>query len=260
MPMMRMSDGCSLHYRFDGEEGKPVLMFSNPLGFTHELWDHQIEAMTADFRVLRYDFRGHGRSGVWGGPYSLERAALDAAGLIEGLGLAPVAFCGLSIGGMVGVWLAANKPHLLSRAVLANTSLYLDPADHLRRRMAMIEKDGMAPVVDDIIGRSLSDDFRRKNPAASKDLEAMVAGIPAAGYIAGGHAVLEMDLRTLPERIDLPVLVIAGSADNSTPPRMGEEIARRIAGAKYALLDSAHLSNVEQAGGFSGLLRNFLLS
>ena len=260
MPMLRMSDGCSLFYRLDGDEGKPILMFSNPHGFTHELWEPQMAAMTSEFRVLRYDYRGHGRSEVWGGLYSLERAALDAVELIEGLGVGIVSFCGLSIGGMVGIWLAAHKPDLLSGMVLANTSLFLDPADHLRRRLALIEKSGMSPVVHDVIGRSLSKDFRRTNPATTEKLEQMVAGIPAAGYIAGGHAVLEMDLRALPEAIKLPVLVIAGSGDNSTPPRMGEEISRRIAGAGYALLDSAHLSNVEQAEEFNRLLTGFLTS
>ncbi len=258
MPTIQLSDGCSLFYRLDGEEGRPVLMFSNPHGFTHELWNPQIEAMTSRFRVLRYDYRGHGDSEVWNGPYSLARAALDAAELIEGVGLRSVAFCGLSIGGMVGVWLAANRPDLLTATVLANTSLHLDPADHLKRRLALIDQGGMAPVVDDIIQRSLSGDFRRENPDIAARLEKMVAAIPPAGYIAGGQAVLEMDLRACPQNIDLPVLIIAGSADTSTPPFMGEEIADRIPGARYALLDSAHLSNVERATEFNRLMLDFL--
>jgi len=258
---MKMSDGCSLFYRLDGDLAKPVLVFSNPHGFTHRLWDPQVDNLMDRFRILRYDFRGHGGSEIWEGPYSLERAALDVVELVEGLALNKnkVAFCGLSIGGMVGIWLAANKPELLTRVVLANTSLFLEPADHLRRRLALIETSGMGAVVDDIITRSLSEDFRRDNSVTTNLLATMVSRIAPVGYVAGGRVVLQMDLRDCPQHINLPSLVIAGSRDQSTPPYMGEEITKKIAGAQYALLDSAHLSNVEQEAEFNLLLRNFLL-
>ncbi len=108
MPMMTMSDGCAIHYRFDGGNGAPVLMFSNSLGTTVDMWEPQVEALAGQFRILRYDNRGHGASDVPVGPYTVERIARDAKELVEGLGLGPVVFCGLSLGGMVGIWLGAN--------------------------------------------------------------------------------------------------------------------------------------------------------
>lgn len=258
MPRITMSDGCSIYYRFDGDPEKPVLLFSNPHGFTHRLWDSQIDELTCRYRILRYDFRGHGGSDAWSGEYSLERAAQDVMELIDNLVQGPAAFCGLSIGGMVGIWLAANTPDRLSAAVLANTSPYLDPADHLKRRMAQIETSGMHAAVGDIISRSLSETFRSEHPATTEQLETMVADTSPAGYIAGAKVVLEMDLRSCLQSIDLPVLVIAGSHDNSTPPSMGKDIAGKIPGARFVLLESAHLSNIERKTEFNKALLDFL--
>lgn len=257
MPTMTMSDGCELYYRLDGDEGQPVLVFSNPHGFTHQLWDPQVTALAGRFRVLRYDNRGHGSSGVPGGPYTIERIALDARDLIDGLGLQRVNFCGLSIGGMVGMWLAAHAPQALGRLVLANTSAYLNPADHLRRRIAAIERDGMEAVADDIIGRSLSQKFRETQPGITEKFRGMVETVPPEGYVAGGHAVLGMDLRACLADIRLPVLVVVGTRDISTPVAMGEVIVDSVAGAQLAVLESAHLSNIEQAAEFNRLLESF---
>lgn len=256
MPTMTMSDGCELYYRFDGDEGQPVLVFSNPHGFTHQLWEPQVAALAGRFRVLRYDNRGHGGSAVPAGPYTIERIAQDARELIEGLGLQRVHFCGLSIGGMAGLWLAAHAPHVVGRVVLANTSAYLNPADHLRRRIAAIEQGGMAAVVDDIIERSLSRTFRDSHPAVTDTFRDMVKAVPPAGYIAGGHAVLGMDLRACLSDIRVPALVIAGAHDTSTPVAMGAAIAE-ARGARLEVLESAHLSNIEQAAEFNRLLEAF---
>lgn len=257
MSTIRMSDGCELFYRLDGDDALPVLVFSNPHGFTHRLWDVQAEALADRFRVLRYDNRGHGASTVPPAPYTLERIARDAQEVIQGLGLKNVNFCGLSIGGMVGMWLAAHEPEVIGRMVLANTSAFLAQADHLRSRLAAIEQGGMAAVVEDIVERSLSQHFRDANPAAADQCRAMVSAVPPVGYIGGGHAVLNMDLRGCLAAIHVPVLVIAGCHDNSTPVAMGEYIARSVPDSRMAVLESAHLSNIEQSTDFNDLLISF---
>lgn len=256
---MRMSDGCSLAYRFDGEGSKPVLMFSNSLGFTHEMWDPQVSAMSEHFRILRYDNRGHGASDIPEGPLTIDRIARDAQEIIEGLKLHSVAYCGLSIGGMVGLWLAANVPHLLSRAVLANTSACLGYPHPLKPRLAQIEKGGMKIAVTDIVQRSLSDEFRKKGPVTTAGFFTMVENVPSAGYLAGGYALVDMDLRPLLSSIDLPVLVIVGTRDTATPAAMGEALAKAVGGARLAELDAAHLSNIEQTEMFNELIKDFLL-
>lgn len=258
MPMVTMSDGCALHYRFDGEAGRPVLMLSNSLGSTVDMWDLQMQALTQHFRVLRYDNRGHGGSDVPEGPYSTERIGRDAQELIEALGVAPVLFCGLSLGGMVGMWLGANAPDLVSRAVFANTSAYFGQPENWNQRIAQIEAEGMSAVVGSVIQRWLTPDFSQRHPALTAKLLAMVAGIPPAGYIAAAIAVRDVDLRAGLAGIAMPVLVIAGALDPSTTPAMGEAIAEAIPNARFAMLSAAHLSNIEAPEEFSKLVVTFL--
>lgn len=258
MPMISMSDGCALHYRYDGDESRPVLMLSNSLGTTHEMWDPQMKALTEQFRVLRYDNRGHGASDVPDGPYTIARIGRDAQELIEGLKLASVAFCGLSLGGMVGMWLGANAPYLVTRAVLANTAAYIGQPEIWNTRITLIEKEGMGAAASGIIQRWLTKEFMDANPAMTAKILAMIAGIPPAGYIAAAKAVRDMDLRPSLASIATPVLVIAGARDPATPPAMAEAIAQDIPNARLAILDAAHLSNIEQSAEFSKLAAKFL--
>src|SRR5262245_29401558 len=143
MPFMTVSDGCSIFYRFDGAEDRPVVMLSNSLGSTHEMWEPQMAALTERYRVLRYDNRGHGQSDAPSAPYSFPRIATDAQELITGLGVGPVLWCGISMGGKAGIWLAANAPHLIKRAVLANTAALIGPREVWDQRLALIEEKGM---------------------------------------------------------------------------------------------------------------------
>jgi 3-oxoadipate enol-lactonase len=257
MPFMTMSDGCALHYRFDGVDGAPVIMLSNSLGSTLEMWEPQVVALMDRYRVLLYDNRGHGRSQAPQGPYTLERIATDARELIEGLGVGPVLWCGVSLGGMVGMWLAANAPHVLRRAILANTSALLGPPEMWNQRIALVEQEGMAAVATAVAQRWLTPRFAVEYPDLTARLTRMIADTPPQGYVAAAAAVRDMDLRASLPSIALPVLVIAGSEDPATPCGMGEQIASNIKGARFAILEAAHLSNIEQPEEFNRLMRNF---
>lgn len=259
MATLQLKDGYHIYYRFDGDENKPVLLFSCPLGFTHEVWDSQVEELAHTFRILRYDARGHGRSDVTPGPYTIEQLSQDVQELIETVCKAPVYFCGLSIGGMVGMHLGATAPQLFRRLVLANTSAWLGEAPPLQQRLKLIEREGMDAVYEDVLERSLGAQFREQNPAITNYLIEMIRRNPAPGYIAGGHAVLDMDLRDRLPQIKLPVLVIAGRSDTATPPHMGQEIVESVPAARLVTLDSAHLSNIEQARLFNQEITNFFL-
>jgi 3-oxoadipate enol-lactonase len=258
MPTIMTSDGCALSYRFDGEDGRPTLLLSNSLGATLEMWDPQVPALTQHFWLLRYDNRGHGGSAVPPAPYTVERIALDAKELIEALNVAPVLYCGLSMGGMVGMWLSQNVPHLLSRVVLANTSAYFGQPEMWNQRIAMIDSEGMQAVANGVIQRWLTKDFMDQHPEATAGYVAMIASTPPEGYKAAAAAVRDVDLRSGLAGISLPVLVIAGALDPATPPAMGEAIAEAIPGAKLAILDAAHLSNIEKAEEFNKLVIRFL--
>lgn len=258
MPTFMTSDGCALNYRFDGEDGRPLLLLSNSLGSTMAMWDPQIEALTQHFRVLRYDNRGHGESAVPPGPYTVERIARDAKDLIEGLSLAPVLYCGLSLGGMVGMWLCQNAPQLLSRVVLCNTTAYFGQPEMWDQRLAMIDNQGMQAVAEATIQRWLTPDFMAQNPDIAARCVAMIAATPKDGYKAAAMTVRDVDLRAGLPGISLPVLVIAGALDPSTPPAMGEAIADAIPNARLAILDAEHLSNIERADEFNKLVVRFL--
>jgi 3-oxoadipate enol-lactonase len=257
MPLMTASDGCALHYRFDGDEDRPVVMLSNSLGSTMEMWEPQMAALTARYRVLRYDNRGHGQSDAPPGPYSIERVATDARELIADLEIGPVLWCGLSMGGMVGMWLGANAPHTLKRAVLANTSPLIGPPDIWNQRIASAEKDGMEALAKTVVQRWLTPPFAEAHPEIAAKLAGMIAATPLQGYIGAAAAVRDMDLRDSLSRITVPTLVIAGSQDPSTPCAMGEQIVNGIAGARFAILEAAHLSNIEQAEEFNRLMLKF---
>lgn len=257
MPFVDVAD-LRTHYRFDGVDDAPVLMLSNSLGTNLAMWDVQMPALTARYRVLRYDTRGHGQSTVTPGPYSVEQLARDAVALLDALDLTRVRFCGLSLGGMVGQWLGANAPQRLSRLVLCNTAAYMDARDAYNARIDAVNKGGMAAVVDGVIARWYTAQFIAAAPDAIAATRAMLLTTPAAGYAASCAAVRDMDQRASIPRIAAPTLVIAGKHDLATPPAEGRFLAERIPGARYVELDAAHLSNVEAQVAFTSALTDFL--
>lgn len=259
MPMVTMSDGCALHYKFDGDENRPVLLFSNSLGSTLDMWDPQAPALTEHFRVLRYDSRGHGASDVPDGPYTIARLGHDAKELIAALQIGPVAFCGLSLGGMVGMWLGANAPDLVTRLVLSNTSAHIGQPELWNQRIALIENEGMQAAAESVVQRWLTKEFMETDPVTTAKMLAMVAGIPPSGYVATAIAVRDLDLRDDLAKIGAPVLVIAGALDPATPPAMAELIVEKTPNARLAILDAAHLSNIEKADEYNSLITNFLV-
>src|ERR1700745_1529527 len=145
MPMID-ADGCLLNVSVEGRAGGPTLMLSNSLGCTLQMWEPQMKALTQMFRVIRYDRRGHGKSDVPPGAYSMERFDLDVLAIRDDLNIAKAHWCGLSMGGMVGQWLGANAPDRFGKIILANTSCYYpDPTNWLNRHNA-VEESGIAHV------------------------------------------------------------------------------------------------------------------
>lgn len=258
MHSVAMSDGCKINYRFDGETDRPVILLSNSLSATLDMWESQISDLTEHFRILRYDNRGHGGSDIAPGPYTIERFGRDARELIEALDVQPVAFCGLSLGGMVGMWLAANAPELLTRAVFANTTAYFGMPDLWNERIAEVEAKGMRFGAEATLQRWLTPEFREQNPDIAHKASDMIASNPVEGYVASAAGVRDVDLRSDLPNITTPVLVITGARDPSTPPGMGEAIVEAIPDARLAILDTFHLSNIEKADEFNRLIISFL--
>jgi len=242
----------------EGPAAAPVLMLSNSLGTNLHMWDAQMYALTKKFRVLRYDSRGHGGSVANEGPYSIAMLGQDALAIMDALELKSVYWLGLSMGGMVGQWLLAHAPERIIRAVLANTSSYMPDSRPWNTRIVNVQKNGMASITGGVIERWFTPEFQGADPQAVQRIADMLVETPAQGYIAACAAVRDMDQRETVRRAQAPVLVIAGTRDPATPPKLGMELASLIDGAKYVELDAAHLSNVEMPEAFSRAVLQFL--
>jgi 3-oxoadipate enol-lactonase len=251
-------DGLRMHYRLDGPQDAPVLVLSNSLGTDLSLWEPQVPALTRSFRLLRYDTRGHGLSTVTPGPYSIEQLSGDVLALLDGLNLRRVSFCGLSMGGLIGMRLGVNAADRLNKLILCNTGAKLGTAETWNGRIEQVRKGGMAAVVETTLERWFTPAFRADAPGRVDAVRKIALANPPAGYIANCEALRDADLREAISAIRVPTLVIAGSKDPATPPELGRFIAERIPGAKYVELESAHLSNIEASEKFNEALLSFL--
>jgi 3-oxoadipate enol-lactonase len=252
------ADGCPIHVEVEGRADAPVLMLSNSLGTNHHMWDDQVKPFTEAFRLVRYDRRGHGKSGCPTGPYTMERLGRDALSILDGLGLERVNWCGLSMGGMVGMWLGAHAPGRIDKLVLSNTATYYADKTPWNDRITFARENGLAALVGPNMERWFTKDFRARSPQTIARMTDMFVATNPDGYVACVEAIRDMDFRATNPKVTAPTLVIVGRHDPATPPAAGEEIARQIKGAKVAPLDAAHISNVEQPKAFTDAVLSFL--
>jgi 3-oxoadipate enol-lactonase len=253
------ADGCPIYVQVDGPTGAPVLTLCNSLGTTLHMWDEQVEPFTRHFRLVRYDRRGHGRSGCPKGPYTMERLGRDALAILDALELERTNWCGLSMGGMTGQWLAAHAPERVGRLVITNTSSYFPDKGAWNDRLRLVREKGIAAFAGPNMERWFTKEFRERAPQAVARVREMFAATPLEGYIGCGEAVRDMDHRDLLPKIRAPTLVIAGRHDPATPLEANEYLANHIPGATLAVLDAAHLSNVEQPQAYADAVLKFLL-
>ena len=257
MPMID-ADGCLLNVTVEGRDGGPTLMLSNSLGCTLQMWEPQMRALTQVFRVIRYDRRGHGKSSVPPGPYSVERFGRDVLAILDDLNIEKTHWCGLSMGGMVGQWLGAHAPERLGKIVLANTSSHYPDPTIWETRIKAVKDGGLSSIADTVIGSWLTQDFRERAPDVAQKMKAMLMATPVEGYLASCEALASLDLRNDLPDIKSPTLVIAGRFDKSTPIAMAEAIRSKISGANMTIVDAAHISNVEAPLAFNDAVLGFL--
>jgi 3-oxoadipate enol-lactonase len=257
MPYAHLPD-VTLHYEDEGDPAAPVLVLSNSLGTSVAMWDPQMARLRPHFRIIRYDTRGHGRSSVPAGPYTIAQLGADVAGLLDTLGVERAHFCGLSMGGITGMWLALHAAARIERLVLSNTAAYIGPPDSWTARAATVQRDGVGAIADAVVARWLTPDYAEAHPQQVRALVAMLAATPAEGYAANCLAVRDSDLRAGIDAIRAPTLVIAGTRDLPTPPTDGQWLRARIPGAQYVEFDAAHLSNQQHPEAFAAALIDFL--
>jgi 3-oxoadipate enol-lactonase len=248
----------AFHVQIDGPDEAPALLLSNSLSSDLTMWDDQVAVWSRRFRVIRYDQRGHGRSVVSGGPYSMDQLGRDAVGVLDALGVQKAHWCGLSLGGMVGMWMLTHAPERIERAVLANTAAYMGPTELWNGRIETARRGGMEALVEPTIERWFPEHFRKSAPGTMERMRAMILRTPVAGYQGCCAAIRDMDQRESVRRISRPVLVIIGARDPATKPADGELIASSIANARKLTLDTAHISNIEQPEAFASAVFDFL--
>lgn len=253
------ADGARLFYRFDGPSDRPPLVLSNSLGTNLGMWDPQVPAFARHFRVLRYDSRGHGKSDTPAGPYSIAALGRDVIALLDGLGLNRVRFCGLSKGGMVGMWLGTHASDRIERLALCNTSARIGAPEVWNQRIDTVRKHGMEAIVPGVLERWFTSGFREQAPDAVDKARRMLIATPPEGYIACCAAVRDMDQVETIAAIRLPTLVIAGASDMATPPDHARLIAARVPAARLVELEAAHLSNIEAADRFTAAVLDFMI-
>jgi 3-oxoadipate enol-lactonase len=254
-------NGTTLNYEVEGRAGAPWITFSNSLATTLHMWDEQAAALKGDFRILRFDNRGHGKSAAPKGPYTFEMLYGDVVGMWNSLDIEKSHFVGLSIGGMSGQGLALAHPDRLLTLTIANSASEGTPAFKAAwdARIAAAEKDGIEPLVEPTVQRWCSPGFYAANPPTLAKMRGMIRETTVAGYTGCGHAVKSLSYLSQISKIRTRTLLIAGRDDGATPPEGMKAIGAQIKGSKYVeLAPAGHISAMEQPAAFTKALRDFI--
>jgi len=257
MPHIDLPD-VSLHYQLSGPPDAPVLLLSNSLGTSLDMWKPQTAPFAHLYRVLRYDMRGHGRSSTPPGPYTLDKLGRDVVSLLDTLGFDQVDFCGLSLGGVIGQWLGVNVPARLKHLMLCNTAAKIGTEATWNSRIEAVQTGGTAAIADAVIERWFTPAYRAAQPAIVAEMRTMLAASDPAGYAAACAAIRDMDQRATAASIASPTLLIAGEYDPVTTVSDAEFLQARIPDARLVVLPAAHISNVEASEQFNAAVLNFL--
>ena len=252
-------NGVDIAYRFDGPQDGRVLLVANSLMANGSMWDWNVPALADRYRVLRYDKRGHGKSGVTPGPYSIAQLADDAVGLLDALKIEKVHFMGLSIGGMIGQQLGARYPERIYSLSLCNTASEMPPRSLWEDRFHTACSQGLAGLVDGTIGRWFTAPFVERAPHDIEKVRQMILATNVEGYIGCGSAVRDMAQSTMLLKIKAPTLVLSGRHDPACTVDQGIVLNRLIDGSQMVIIeDAAHLSNIEQPARFNQAVREFI--
>jgi 3-oxoadipate enol-lactonase len=249
---------ATISYEVDGPADGPVLLLINSIGSTREMWAPQVPAFSGAFRVVRYDARGHGRSSVPPGEYTVEDLGRDAIAILDDIGAHTAHVCGISLGGLTAQWMGAYAPDRVRSLILANTAARIGTAESWTERIALVRERGMAVVAEMTIPRWFSPEFRERDPDTVRTFRTMIQACPVSGYLGCCAALRDADLREAIAGIRCPTLVIASDADAATPADGLAFIRDRVPGAGMVTMPSRHLSNIECADAFTSAVLGVL--
>ena len=247
----------------DGDASAPALVLGNSLGTTLEMWEPQVPAFSATFRVIRYDTRGHGGSPVTPGPYSFEELGLDVLAVLDALGVDKASYCGISMGGHTGLWLGVHASDRLQALAVCNSAARIGALGPWMERATMVRTAGaagMRSLADSAPARWFTAEFAQAHPAVVQRAQQWIAGVEPEGYAACCEALGASDLRHALNRIATPTLLLAGDSDPVTTVTDAQAMQAGIPGSRLAVVPASHLSNLEAPQAFSEAVLGFLAS
>jgi 3-oxoadipate enol-lactonase len=257
---IRVND-IQVAYRWDGPEDAPVVMMAHAMGTSHRLWDPQIQTLIKDWRVLRYDWRGHGDTSAPPGPYTLSQFVDDAAATMDALQLESVHWVGISTGGMIGQGMGIHHPQRIRSLTLCNTTSQANPwyKNWVAERQTVVRRAGMAEVWEMTKRLWFTDDFVDESGPAYQAVQAVFEATPVIGYLGGTSAVADLAFRDDLHHITAPTHIIAAGADQVTPLEHSLTIQERIENSRLSVIEGQrHFSNVEAPQQFNSILREGL--
>ena len=263
MPTFNFQDQVSaqsvmLHYQTFGDAQKPALIFSNSLGTNYGMWQKQFNYLKQHYFVICYDTRGHGASSTPQGGYTIDQLGEDVIQLMDHLKISKAAFCGISMGGLTGQWLAIHYPERFNHIIIANTAAKIGQPQAWLDRAKLVREQGLEPIAHTAASRWFTQNFIEQCPEVIETLSADLAAGSAAGYASCCEALAHADLRDELVNIQIPVLIIAGQQDPVTTIIDGQFMQERIAHSKLVEIDASHISNVEQPESFNEVVEAFL--
>jgi 3-oxoadipate enol-lactonase len=245
--MFLKAHGIVHHYTSEGSKDEPVLVFANSLGSDLRIWDGVVSHLVEDFRIIRYDKRGHGLSDVPAPPYSLDDFVLDLVGLLDALEIKQATVCGLSVGGVIAQGFAINYPARVRGLVLCDTGMRIGSFASWEERIATVKESGLSKLAGPSMERWFAAAFRQNRSVEMQGYANMLLRIPRDGYLGACYALRDADLTRATPKINKPTLVLCGDQDIATPPDLGRELAQTIPNARFALIEEAgHLTCIEQ--------------
>lgn len=250
------ANGIHIHCAQDGDPGGRPLVFSNSLGTDLRVWDRVVAELGGEYRIVRYDKRGHGLSDAPPAPYSLDDHVDDLAGLLDAIGVREALVVGLSVGGMIAQGLGARRPDLVRGLVLCDTAHKIGTEETWQQRIDGIERGGIAALADGILERWLSERFRAEHPEETLGWRHMLVRTPVEGYLGTCAAIRDADFTEAAKSLAMPTLCVCGSEDGATTPDLVRSMAEIIPGARFELVDGAgHLPCVEAPQAVADLIR-----
>ena len=257
MPTFKSQD-AEINYQTFGDANHPAIVFSNSLGTKYSMWQPQIDALQKDYYVICYDTRGHGASSAPKGPYSIEQLGTDVIQLLDHLNIKKASFCGISMGGLTGQWLAIHHPDRFNHVIVCNTAAKIGQAQAWSERAALVREQGLKPIADTAATRWFTEPFILSNTAIVQSLSNDLGAGSPEGYASCCEALAKADVREELTSIQVPVLIIAGQQDPVTTVQDGQYMLDRIRNAQLFEINASHISNIEQPEAFNQAVLNFI--